>query len=120
MVDLKNIFQFKTNDDKGMKEAEESLSLASDMARNCLSMEQFKLFCDSYKRAEATVVDSIILYSKTFVESDKGDTTKFALTVVRLCTRLQDLRYLLNSVENGARKGIQNEKEEIKEERILK
>ena len=107
MIDLKKIFQ--SEGARQIEDAEKSLDLTGDIARTCLATETFKTYRRDYEETEAHLVDTMILYTKNFVESDKGDLTKYALTMVRLMTRLQDLRYLVKRVESDAKKGIDNE-----------
>lgn len=109
---LKNIFA--TKDEKelaaSMKEAEKALDMTGDIARKCLGHEDFRTYREAYERTERITVDSLILYTKNFAEADKGDMQKYALTCMRLLTKLQDLRYLVRSIETDSKKGLSDEK----------
>lgn len=89
-----------------VKEAEKAIDVSGDIARNCLANEDFKLFKDSYARAEVITIDAIIGYTKNFVESENVDLQKYALTIIRLTTKLENLRYLIRTVENTAKKNV--------------
>lgn len=105
-LDLKKMFVTKEEQEVKtlMIDADKALSITGELARKCLSYPDFKIFRESYERTERTIVDSLIIYTKNFVESPNGDITKYALTNVRMLTRLQDLRHLLRLVENAAKK----------------
>jgi len=107
MIDLKSVFTSKSQREieAQLKEADRMIDLTGDIARQCLDYDSFKAYRETYKRTEESIVSTMITYTKNFVESDKGDTTKYALTMVRLLTKLHTLRYLLTSIEADARKG---------------
>lgn len=109
---LRNIFPNKDvkRTQQEISEAEKALVITGDIARRCLSHEDFRTYRESYERTEKTTVDALISYTKLFVESPNGDITKYALTTMRLLTKLQDLRYLVKSIESDSKKGLDNEK----------
>lgn len=109
---LKNIFLTKDQKElnKQLQDAEKSIDLTGDIARKCLGHEDFRLYREQYKRTEASTIDALITYTKNFVESPTGDITKYAMTTMRLLTKLQDLRYLVRSIEIDSKKGLENEK----------
>lgn len=113
MQDLLNNI-FATKDEKELaqklKDAEKSIDLTGDIARKCLGHEDFRQYREQYKRTEASIIDALISYTKNFVESPTGDITKYAMTTMRLLTKLQDLRYLVRSIESDSKKGLDNEK----------
>jgi len=104
---------FKSADQKEseaqMKSAHQSLNIVGDMARKCLEFDDFKHYRKEYEEAEKRVIESLITYTKNFQESDKSDIGKYAFTVARLITRLQDHRHFLNKIELEAKRGANNE-----------
>lgn len=94
-----------------IRRAQEAMDKAALMAKKCLSMPDFIEYRKTFERAEAGMVDTIISYTKSFVESEHGDTTKYALNMVRMVTRLQDFRHLLKSVETDAKRPVKKESE---------
>lgn len=105
-LDLRSLFV--KNEQKSPEElaaAERELDLTGDLARKCLTHEDFNLYKKSYVKTEASLIDSMMIYTKNFVESDHGDVMKYALTMVRLFTKLQHLRYLIKNVEEDSKKG---------------
>lgn len=99
---LKDIFKPKS--DKDIKAANDMLDLTAQIARKCLEHADFKTYKDSYERTEKATVDSIISYSKSFIETPGGDVSKFAMTIIRLATKLESLRYLVKTIENSAKR----------------
>ena len=101
---------FKSQDvkevDKKLKSAEAALQAAGDRARICLNTDQFKIYRDSFKRAEAALLDALIAYNHQFSLSESGDVYKFAMKVNRMLTKAQDVRELLNTIETNARRGL--------------
>lgn len=89
--------------------AERSLNMVGDIARKCLQYDDFGQYKRYYERVESELVETMIKYTKNFVESDKGDCTKYALTMVRLMTKLQDYRFLLRQVELDSKKDVKKE-----------
>lgn len=114
MMDLKKLFQPKNKElqDKDIVEAVRMLDLTAKKARKCLEFEDFKHYKTAYIQAEAASIDSLISFAKSFVETPGGDVSKFALTVVRVTTKIETLRYLLRSIENSAK---QVNKEDVSE-----
>lgn len=106
-MDLMGFFQ-KVDSLEKQKEAETSLNLAGDAARKCLSHDDFKRYKAAYEKAEEEMIDLMISYTKNFVESDKGDTGKYAMTMMRLVTKLQDFRALLWDIERDSKRGLNN------------
>lgn len=108
MIKIRDLF--KADSAKEAQEqihrAQDALDKAAVMAKKCLGMPDFIEYRKDFERAEATMVDTIITYTKSFVESEHGDTTKYALNMVRLVTRIQDFRHLLRSVENDAKRPV--------------
>lgn len=96
---------FKDKELQKLKDAEESLRIVSDKARQCLGYDDFKSYRDSYVRAESGMLDAIINYTNNFVQSEHGDVNKYAITMIRYITKLQDLRSLLNTIETDAKRG---------------
>ncbi len=94
-------------------EAEKALNLAGEMARQCLELKDFKIFKEKYQDAEAKMVSTMISYTKNFVESANGDVNKYAITMVRLFTKLENLRYLLDTVEVTALRGAKEKKDAV-------
>jgi hypothetical protein len=99
---------FKSADQKEseaqIKSAHQSLNMVGDMARKCLEFEDFKHYRKEYEDAERGIVDALIVFTKNFHESDKSDIGKYAFTVSRLITRLQDYRHLLNKIDREAKR----------------
>lgn len=106
---------YKTSDEKKLKEIEKAIDLTGDIGRQCLNMEQFKNYRKSYERTEKATLDALIGYSKSFIESPHGDINKYAMTVSRLLTKLETVRYMIRAVENDSKKGLDNEKPSDKE-----
>jgi len=96
---------------KELAQTEEKINIAGDVARACLGNENFGVYRKRYQDASDTLMDTLISYTKRFVEGDGGDITKYALTVVRMITKMQHLRYLLKTVEIDSKRGLNNEKE---------
>src|SRR3990167_6494023 len=92
--------------DAKFKTAELTMQVASDRARLCLNYESFKTYRDSFKRAEAALMDALIAYNNQFSMSESGDVYKYAMKVNRLLTKAQDVRELLNTVESHAKRGM--------------
>ena len=110
MQDIKNLFQPKQKDEKEIIEAVRMIDLTANQARACLDQKDFKLFRESYERTERATVDAMINFTKLFVEGT-GEITRYALVMSRLATKLETLRYLLKTVENNAKRGIENDKD---------
>lgn len=105
MIDLlQNIF--KPKDKKVLLEeaqaADRELNLAAEIARRCLTSEDFKSYRESYLKAEDKMVEAMIIYTQGFVQGNKGDVTNYAFTMMRFITRLQEIRSLLRDVETTA------------------
>lgn len=90
-----------------LREAEETMSMVRDKARACLDLETFKLYRDSYHKAEASMIEAIINYNTYFFSLPDGNLDKYAVTVMRYLTKLQAMRSLLDVVEKDARNGQQ-------------
>lgn len=91
--------------DVKIADADKAIKLTGDIARKCLALPDFKIFKDNYERAEATTIDSLIGYTKSFIESPHGDINKYAFTCMRLLTKIEDLRQLGKTIENTAKIG---------------
>ncbi len=107
---------FKSQDvkevDKKIKSAEAALQAAGDRARICLNTDQFKIYRDSFKRAEAALLDALIAYNNQFSLSDSGNVYKYAMKINRMLTKAQDVRELLNTIETNARRGLSGERKD--------
>jgi len=101
---LKRLFNKEAEKDNVINEAERLIVNTGDIARKCLTHEDFRLYRDAYIRTERASVNALILYTKNFVENPGGDINKYAITCMRLLTRIQDLRALLNNVDNDAKR----------------
>lgn len=106
---LKNVFRIKDRE-KEIKEAEKAIDLSGDIGRICLAYPDFKSYRESYERTEKITIDALIGYSKNFIESPHGDLNKYAMTTLRLLTKLETIRYLVRSIESDSKKGLDNEK----------
>lgn len=89
-----------------LREAENSIKIAGDVARKCLTHQDFKLYRDYYKRAEENVLDAMISYTNSFFLNDTGDISKYAMKMMRFMTKLQDLRSLLDTIDKNSKKGL--------------
>lgn len=105
---FQDIFKPKEAKDiaKKLNDAEIALEVAGDMARRCLGMEEFKVYRESFKRAEEGIMDSLISYNHYFSLSDSGDISKYALKVSRLLTKVESVRKLLSDIESNAKRGL--------------
>lgn len=112
------IFQdiFKPRDakevEKKLKTAEHAMQVASDRARRCLSMEEFKAYRDSFQRASDSLLDALIAYNHQFSISDNGDLNKYAMKVNRLLTKAQDVRELLNTIDTASKRAVKKDEDE--------
>lgn len=116
MIDkIRSLFQpqDQKKNEQSIKDAEDQLRGLGELARKCLEAQDFKIYRVSYERTEASIVDALISYTKHFVENPGGDVTKYALTNVRLLTKLENLRFLLNSVQSDVRQDIMKDKEAV-------
>ena len=95
--------------DAKFKTAEVAMQVASDRARRCLELEEFKEYRDSFKRAELALMDSLIAYNHQFSISNDGNLQKYAMKINRLLTKAQDVRELLNIIETASRRGKKKE-----------
>ena len=112
------IFQNETDEQKisnRLKDVDTELDHAGDLARKCLQYDDFKSYRKIYEKTESSLVDVLILYTKNFVESETGTIDKYAITVVRLITKLQNLRYLLKKIDSDSKRGLNNAKQEAQE-----
>ena len=101
--------------EKKVKDAEVALQIAGDLARRCLAMEEFRLYRDSFIRADKALIDALIAYNHYFSISETGDISKYAMKVNRLLTKAETLRKLLTDIESNAKRAL-NKKEEKSEE----
>lgn len=92
-----------------LNEQDKLISMTGDMARKCLSMQEFKSYRNQYKRTEESVIDALINYSNMFAKHNEGGIDKYAVVVMRYLTKLDDLRSLLTVVERNAKKGTPDE-----------
>jgi hypothetical protein len=107
MTDIKNLFQPK-KDDKEIAQAERMLDLTAEKARICLSQSDFKIFRESYTRTESAMIEALISYSKNYIEGN-GDLSRYALTMMRICTKIETVRYLLRTIESQAKRNTDKE-----------
>ena len=99
--------------EKKLKTAEHAMQVASDRARRCLSMEEFKAYKDSFQRASDSLLDALIAYNHQFSLSENGCIEKYAMKVNRLLTKAQDVRELLNVIETASKRGVKKDADEI-------
>jgi hypothetical protein len=113
MIDIKDIFTRRpaTDIQEALAEADKVLDVTGDMARVCLSSEDFQHYRKMYQHAEAAIMDTLIIYTKNFAEGPSGSTEKYAFTVMRMLTKLQHLKHLIKSIESDAKRGLSEEKE---------
>lgn len=91
---------FKPDTDK--KIAKE-ISIVADMARACLSTEQFQAYKKQYESAQSKMVDVMLMLTESH-NSGQMDITKYGAKMLVYMTRIKDLRMLLDQVEKDARK----------------
>ena len=106
MIKLNELFQHDKNRvaHQDLEPTGKEMDKLALMAQKCLDSTDFVVYRKQFERVEASMIDSIITYTKAFVESDSGDTTKYALNMVRIITRFQDLRSLLKRVETDSKR----------------
>ena len=111
---FKDLFkpQEKKKVEDQMRVAERSLDHVGMIARKCLEIPVFEQYRKDFQRAQDSMLESMIAYNKSFVQDDRGDTTKYALTMVRLFTKLEDFKSLLRKVENDAKKDLKKEEKD--------
>lgn len=104
---LENVFKPKTKQEQILEaqEAERQLDLSAAIAKRCLENEDFKLYRETYLKAEDKMVDAMIIYTQGFIQGNKGDISNYALTMMRFVTRLQEIRTLLHDVKNTSARG---------------
>lgn len=107
--DPKNIFRHKSAADKHKEliESTRQLNIVGEIARKCLTLQEFETYRREYEEAERKVLDDLIDYTQLYIQNPNGDVVKYAFTVVRLLTRLQDYRSLLKKVTNNAARKAQ-------------
>lgn len=113
MIDIKDIFKRQTAKEveEALVAADKTLDVTGDLARRCLSSEDFQHYRRMYASAESSIIDALIIYTKNFAEGGVGDVTKYAFTVMRMLTKLQHLKHLIKSIESDAKRGLSEEKE---------
>jgi hypothetical protein len=88
---------------KAQAETDEKIRLTGDIARVCLSMDQFKVYRKQYAAAEEKMIDEMMMTTACF-SSGSIDLTQYGAKMLVCITRLKDLRMLLDTVESNARK----------------
>jgi len=111
MIDIKSLF--KPKDSKEIAQAEKDIALTAMIAKKCLEYDDFKLYKASYERTEAATINSLLTFTKEFIETPGGDINKYALTTMRLLTKLESLRYLVRTIENNSKKAESNNETQI-------
>lgn len=101
-----SLFRFGDKEEKSQAD----LKLTGDIARKCLSMEQFRQYREYYERAEASVIDELL--NEALAAYGDGDLAKFGSRCLIKLTRLRDLRSLLTKVAVDSRKGLEEKKAE--------
>lgn len=99
---------FKPKDDHTSKERRQEARKRIDEAiaagKKALNTPEFAFYREKLEKAQASIVDSMILYTNEFFRDNVGDMAKYGANMARFMTRITTLRALLNQVESDARK----------------
>ena len=85
------------------KEITEQINMISGVAKNCLSMEQFKTYKKQYEIAESKMVQALLMLTESF-NAGRLDLTTYGSKMLVYMTRIKDLRMLLDQVTADAKK----------------
>lgn len=92
-------------------EALASIQQTADMAKACLSVEQFHKYKKQFQSSQDKIINVMIMYSRTFFAADNGDMAKYGAIMSRYMTKIEMLRMLLERVETDSnKKGLVNAK----------
>jgi hypothetical protein len=85
------------------KEISEQINMIAATAKNCLSLEQFKTYRKQYESAEEKMVQAMLMLTESF-NAGRLDLTTYGSKMLVYMTRLKDLRMLLDTITNDAKK----------------
>lgn len=96
-----SLLSFLNKDQKDEPKVSASITEANARAAKCLSMPEFEEYRKRFEKAEAGILDELIVMSVNY----DGDISKFGARCLAKLTRLRDLRALLTFVNADSQKG---------------
>ena len=73
-------------------------------AKKCVSLPDFEEYRKQLEKARDGMVNSMIIYTHSYMLQDSGDMAFYGAKMMRMVTKLQDLNALLSAVEGDLRK----------------
>lgn len=101
---------YGSESDNDIDRTVELVRKAGDTARKALNSVEFVEYKKSYENAEKAMVDSMLAYTDAFF-CNGTDLALYGAKIARMMTKLQDLKVLLNKVENDVKRLDLMEKE---------
>jgi len=107
-MNIQDIFKISNSKEaeQEIREAERAIDMTGDIARKCLQYPDFDIYRRDFKRAEDSMINAMIAYTKHSVENGNVTIEKYGMVMMRIVTKLEAYRALLVKVENNAKKDI--------------
>ena len=103
---------FKAEDVKVLeaqeKVTQEHLNLTGDVARICLTLEQFKRYKEQYEKAESYIIETLLLLTNAY-ETGRINLETYGTKTLVYMTKLKTTRLLLSTIKSDSKKGKTDE-----------
>jgi hypothetical protein len=88
---------------KGAKEAKSKLDEVTAAARKCLASSDFAKYRKTVEDANSKILDAMITFTNEYFSKENPSTDVYAVKIVKLIQKAQDLKALLGSVDRDAK-----------------
>lgn len=83
---------------------EKSFERVVSQAKACVNNPEFKEYRKAFVAAQEKMVAQMIQFTNTFMAQESGDMSFYGTKMVRMVTKLSDLKALLDAVDADIRK----------------